>query len=115
MAAAQRLTPFTTLLSSPAAPVVQATLSVDVLPAAAPTNMAMSPSMNSTSVLRRMRSVLKRRQCVSQQEALSQCFMQQETEGGAGNQGLPCNQYMQQLRFCEQAMHSYTAVNTSFL
>eukprot|EP00877_Chromochloris_zofingiensis_P007498 jgi/Chrzof1/3000/Cz12g07170.t1 len=71
-------------------------------------------SPSASSVMRRMRSILRKRQCVAQQEAMTRCF--QQSEADPTGQLTPCSQYIQALRYCElqTQQHNYP-VNTSFL
>jgi hypothetical protein len=66
-----------------------------------------------------MRSVLKRHQCVHQQEALTQCMKQAKASAKpSALQASPCQQYVDSFRYCQLVteQHNYPAtINTAFL
>mgnify|MGYP003619143841 CR=1 FL=1 len=68
-------------------------------------------------MLHKMRAVLSRHQCVSQQEAVSACMKADKAQPSAVHAASPCSNYIDQLRYCERVtiQHNYPAANASFL
>lgn len=69
------------------------------------------PATVGVGVMSRMRSIMRRQQCIEQHEALYNCFNQNSREGST-----TCSMYLDALRYCElqTQQHNYP-VNTAYL
>lgn len=69
-------------------------------------------------MLVRMRAVLRRHQCVQQQEAVSTCMKQSKVAQPSAGQPCDCNSYISALQYCQMAtaQHNYPSfANTAML